>query len=81
MSEELYGKLDELISMLKGMKETDKHVISRIENLETRLKALETLVLAKRTEAGAHLSAAGQYAKTNYARAIEELIKAVSSLQ
>jgi len=75
------AKLDELADLLKAMRETDREILSRLDSLEARIEALETSSLSRKPEIAGYLNVARQYAGTNHTRAIEELIKALASLQ
>jgi len=79
----LHKKLDEIAGILKSMKQVDKETTSRINRLETKVNALEDLVISNKDRTATihtHLDMAGQYARTNPSRAIEELIRAVKLL-
>ena len=75
------AKLEELANLLKTMKETDREILSRLDSLEARIEALEASSSSRKPEITDYLNAARQYAGTNHTRAIEELIKALASLQ
>ena len=75
------AKLEELAELLKAMKETDREILSRLDSLEARIEALEASASSRKSEIAGYLNAARQYARINHTRAIEELIKALASLQ